>query len=167
MPKHRGQSVNGMRRVCALYIYMVWSYFSEVMRWVCAGHLYQDMARKAGSALAAPNLHKRVCARKAPAEDFGICAGYAPGIKFLAGLLITAFNDLGLIHGDMRRGYAPAHTGPIASQYDCRNDWGMRRICAGHKLSIPENSRRQNDVRKTTWSSTGLVFPSKECFTKF
>ena len=88
-----------MRQVCALYIYiyMVWSYFSEVMRWVCAGHLYQDMARKVGSALAAPNLHKRVCARKAPAEDFGICAGYAPD-SFPAGLSTTTLNDLTTIH---------------------------------------------------------------------
>ena len=76
---------------------MVWSYFSEVMRWVCAGHLYQDMARKAGSALAAPNLHKRVCARKAPAEDFGICAGYAPDSS-PAGLSTTTLNDLTTIH---------------------------------------------------------------------
>ena len=104
--------------------------------------------------------------KKVPVGDFWVCARYAPG-GFLAGILIPAFNDLGLIHGDMRRRYAPAHTGSIVSQYDCRNDWGMRRICAGHKLGIPENSRRQNDVRKTTWSSTGLVFPSKECFTKF
>ena len=93
----RPRGSHGMRRVCALYIYiyMVWGYFSEVMRWVCAGHLYQDMARKVGSALAPPNLHKRVCAMKAPAADFGICAGYAPGMRqitFLAGLLITALN---------------------------------------------------------------------------
>ena len=67
------------------------------MRWVCAGHLYQDMARKVGSALAAPNLHKRVCARKAPAEDFGICAGYAPDSS-LAGLSTTTLNDLTTIH---------------------------------------------------------------------
>ena len=84
----------GMRPI---YRYMVWSYFSEVMRWVCAGHLYQDMARKAGSALAAPNLHKRVCARKAPAEDLGICAGYAPDSS-LAGLSTTTLNDLTTIH---------------------------------------------------------------------
>ena len=71
---------HGMRRVCALYIYVVWSYFSEGMRWVCAGHLYQDMTRKVGSALVPPNLHKGVCAMRAPAADFGICAGYAPPI---------------------------------------------------------------------------------------
>ena len=85
--------------------------------------------------------------KKVPVGDFGVCVRYAPG-GFLVRLLIPPFNDLGLIHGDMRRGYAPAHTGPIASQYDCRNDWGMRRICAGHKLGIPENSRRQNDIER-------------------
>ena len=101
-----------MRQVCALYIYiyMVWSYFSAVMRWVCAGHLYQDMARKAGSALAAPNLHKRVCARKAPAEDFGICAGYAPDSS-PAGLSTTTLNELTTIHPFAKHinpwGYAP------------------------------------------------------------
>ena len=67
------------------------------MRWVCAGHLYQDMVGKVGSALAAPNLHKRMCARKAPAEDFGICAGYALESS-LARLSTTTLNDLTTIH---------------------------------------------------------------------
>ena len=64
----------------------------------------QNIAKKIGSALAAPNLSKGLCARKASAEDFGICARYAPD-RFLAGLLFAALNDLAKIHDRARHIY--------------------------------------------------------------
>ena len=132
----RPRGSHGMRRVCALYIYMVWSYFSEVMRWVCAGHLYQDMARKVGSALAAPNLRKRVCARKAPAEDFGICARHAQDSS-LAGLSTTTLNDLTTIHPFAKHIYL-----------------GIARKI-GSRL-IPPSVRKRGDARKVPAEDFGV-----------
>ena len=45
-----------------------------------------------------------MCARKASAEGFWICARYALDV-FLAGLLIAALNDLTIIHDRARRTY--------------------------------------------------------------
>ena len=38
-----------------------------------------DIARKIGSQFIFPSVRKRGDARKVPAEDFGVCARYAPG----------------------------------------------------------------------------------------
>ena len=58
-----------------------------------AAHIYQDFGKKTRFTLIPTNLCKRKCARKAPAEDFGICARYAPD-SFLEGFLMTALNEL-------------------------------------------------------------------------
>ena len=46
-----------------------------------AKHIYLDITRKIGSRFIFPSVRKKGDARKVPAEDFGVCARYAPGMR--------------------------------------------------------------------------------------
>ena len=77
-----------------------------------------------------------MCARKASAEGFWICARYALDV-FLAGLLIAALNDLTIIHDRARRTYLHI----------------ARKI--GSKL-IPPNVLKKRCARKTPVDNFGI-----------
>ena len=74
------------------------------------------------------------CLPKAPAGDFGVCAGYAPD-KFLAWLKTAALDDIGL--ETLRvcvEGYALSLSAQVTSRNACLRLRGMRQVCAGRHV---------------------------------
>ena len=66
-----------------------------------------------------------------PAIEFWVCAGYAPD-EFLVWIKTATLDDTGWVHkhNHFRKPWALI-INKTDSRFDCRDDWDMRRVCAG------------------------------------